>query len=123
MSFSSDDKAYITARMLSADPAHGMSSEHYRALVGVTKSIDPKNITGGSKKQLKKRMKKMIGGLSEEESRKILSTTSYAQLDPQGLVLGNNIVDYSNSNSLLHANASDRAKNHISSTSQGPYIG
>ena len=69
----------------------------------------------GHKKQshncaLKDHVKKLIGGLSEQDSLKIMQTNPYMQTTPTALSLGNNIIDYSNTDIALHSSLSKRAR-------------
>ena len=81
-----DEKAFIISKMLSG---HKKQS-HNRAL--------------------KDHVKKLIGGLSEQDSLKIMQTNPYMQTTPTALSLGNNIIDYSNTDIALHNSLSKRAR-------------
>ena len=120
MVLTAEEKAYIIARQVGDNPASGLSSEHYKKLVGVANWDQLMRGSGGSnlsnpglkkrtpKKQLKKHLKKLIGGLSEEESTQILSTMAYKQVAPEKMNPINNLVDFSETRRQLSVRAKKR---------------
>ena len=93
MSLTGGEKAYIAMRMLSSNPANGLSPADYRRKVGVR--------TADSKSTLADEVTRLMGGLSETEAARILATAPYLNVDPANLVLGKNLIDHSEMNSQL----------------------
>jgi hypothetical protein len=132
MSLTVDDKAYIIGRMLSTNPASGLSTKDYREKIGVMSDPSDLSITkylhenqsGGSndtshRSALQRKVKQLFGGLSEDEAAKIMATTG-EQIDPRTLVLGVPLIDHSSTNAQLQELARKRAKLGVPSTSAMP---
>ncbi len=92
MVLTNEEKAYIAQRMLSSNPANGLSAKDFRRKVGI--------ITD-SKQMLAKEVSRLMAGLSDAESERILSTNPYLAVDPSNLALNKNMIDYSSTNAAL----------------------
>ena len=110
MVITTDEKQYIIERMQNSNPANGLSANHFRTQVG----------TSNPKLLLKNYMKQMVGGLSEEDAKSILATTSYSQMNPSSLILGNKLIDYSKTVQAVRDNTAFRAAHKIPSTDVVP---
>ena len=93
MVLTNSEKAYIAQRMLSSNPANGLSASDFRRKVGVR--------VADSKTTLADEVTRLMGGLSESEAAKILSTNPYMNVDPANLVLGKSLIDRSETNAAL----------------------
>ena len=97
MVLSLEDKLFITEKALSADPARGLSAEHYRRKVGV---VLPQTIRD-SKVTLAEEVNRILGGLSQEEADSILQTNPYLNVSPANLSGDRPIIDISETNAQL----------------------
>jgi hypothetical protein len=97
MSLTQDDKVFIMQKMLSNNPANGLSAEHFRRKVGVNMKL------GNSKEQLAEAVARIMGGLSDAEANRIMATTPYLAVDPANLQIGRELIDHSGTNHALNA--------------------
>ena len=118
-----DEKTYIMGKMLRSNPASGLSAADLRSR-GIPTKIVPISTVNQNNSELKNVLggyvERLIGGLSESEAEKIMSTVPYLQTTPNGLLLGNNVIDRSVMNSKLLKERSRKNRLGVNSNAQVP---
>jgi hypothetical protein len=112
----SSSKAYLIGRMLSQDPANGLSSSEYRRKIGVMSQ--PQDLS--QKARLKLYMKSVMGGLSEAESQRIIDTNPYLQVSPDSLQLGHRVIDFSNTERQVQEVSRFKSRKGVNGNAQMP---
>ena len=93
MPMTEEEKAYILNAAISSDPSHEMSTKKPSKKVSAQQGI--------GKSKLVEEIKRLMGGLSEEESQRILETNPYLNVPPERLQLGTSLIDHTVTNNQL----------------------